>query len=234
MGQRAWAGALAVAGVLVVVVLVGWGATAGPGTVVRGDEPADHVPASVPPPPSASPPPVGGLQPGRMPEHHQPLVVTILVAVAILGAVVLVLVVLGLAAGRLADALTRRRGLGNDVDAPATTLAADGAASTSLSHAIAEQLAELAVGPPREAIAACWVRLEHEAARLGVAPRRSDTATDFVVRLLDGLGADRAAADGLAALYREARFSDHRMDEDDRARARTLLERLLTSLRVRA
>ena len=50
-----------------------------------------------------------------------------------------------------------------------------------------------------------------------------ETSSEFALRLLDLAEADPRAVADLAALYREARFSDHRLDEPARERARTAL-----------
>jgi hypothetical protein len=85
-------------------------------------------------------------------------------------------------------------------------------------------LTELDGGEPDDAIIACWLRLAEAARAAGVPGRRSDTAEDFVARVT-GAGLVRAEPlERLAALYREARFSEHSMTEADRAAARAALE----------
>lgn len=87
----------------------------------------------------------------------------------------------------------------------------------------------LSGGTPRNGIVAAWVALEETLARLGAQPLESDTSTEFTERVLGAWRLDPSALQELAALFREARFSDHEMSEDERQRAATLLEVLLAS-----
>lgn len=88
----------------------------------------------------------------------------------------------------------------------------------------AAQRRALTRGEPRNAIVACWLRLEAAAAAAGVEPRPADTADEATARILSEYSVDPGAATQLAALYREARFSTHEMDEGDRASAIACLE----------
>lgn len=93
------------------------------------------------------------------------------------------------------------------------------------------QLAALEGGTPRNAIVACWVRVEESAARAGLARRPAETSTQFTLRMLYGQATGATAISRLAVLYREARFSEHPMNEADRARAGELLAVVHESLR---
>ena len=55
-------------------------------------------------------------------------------------------------------------------------------------------------------------------------PDRAETSAEFVVRALRGLDLDPAPIARLAALYREARFSEHPVGEEARGEARAALE----------
>jgi len=88
------------------------------------------------------------------------------------------------------------------------------------------QLAALEDGGPRDSIVACWLRLEEIVAESGVPARRSETSTELVTRVLHELDLDPRPVATLAALYREARFSEHPMGEDSREDARSALRRL--------
>jgi Domain of unknown function (DUF4129) len=88
-------------------------------------------------------------------------------------------------------------------------------------------------GTPRNAIVACWLRLQEVAAEAGLPPRTAETSTEFVVRALHTLDLDPRAIGSLAALYREARFSEHELGEDARDDARSALEQLRDDLRSR-
>ena len=97
-----------------------------------------------------------------------------------------------------------------------------------------EQRTLLAVGgEPRNAIVECWDRFEQQAVRAGVDRRPWQTTAEFVLGVLDFVGADRGAVAGLADLYREARFSDHPMTGEHRRRALDALDVIHASLRQR-
>jgi hypothetical protein len=85
---------------------------------------------------------------------------------------------------------------------------------------------ELLTGSPRNAIVACWVRLEHAVERAGIARHRSETSAELTARVLSTYVVDRQAIDALAALYREARFSSHELSEHHRQRAVAALDEL--------
>jgi hypothetical protein len=94
-----------------------------------------------------------------------------------------------------------------------------------------DQLTALREGSPRNAIVACWMRLEQSIERAGLPIRPSDTSAELVVRALSRYPLDRPAIDGLAALYREARFSRHDITEPMREAALDALARLHGGLR---
>jgi hypothetical protein len=132
------------------------------------------------------------------------------------------------------------------------------APSTGDSHqevmaALAQGLAELDEGDPRQAVIACWVRLERAAEDAGVQRKPGDTPTDLVVRLLSGRSvnsnAQASAADSgrlathhaggspvssvlndFADVYREARYSPHPVDNASRDQARAALRLLRDEL----
>lgn len=81
----------------------------------------------------------------------------------------------------------------------------------------------LASSDVRNGIVACWVLLEEAAETAGVAPRPTETPTEFVVRFLHALDVDPRPVARLTDLYREARFSTHPMGEQERARAESAL-----------
>jgi hypothetical protein len=83
---------------------------------------------------------------------------------------------------------------------------------------------------PRRAIIACWVRLEQAAAAAGTPRRTSDSPTDLVIRLLDAHRVSAAVLDGFAAVYREARYTTHAMDEGTRQSAVAALRQLRVEL----
>jgi hypothetical protein len=96
--------------------------------------------------------------------------------------------------------------------------------------ALDQGLAELDEGDPRQAIIACWVRLERAAEAAGVPRKPADTPTDLVVRLLSGRSVNRAVLGDFANVYREARYSPHPVDTSMRDQARAALRLLRDEL----
>lgn len=96
-----------------------------------------------------------------------------------------------------------------------------------------EHDALLREGEPRNAIVAAWHRFELQGERAGVGRRLSETSSEYAIRILDLVSADSGAVNRLAGLYREARFSDHEITEDHRARALKALAGIRRSLGVR-
>lgn len=88
----------------------------------------------------------------------------------------------------------------------------------------AAQRSALATGSPRNAIVACWLRLEKLTAQAGLEQHPSDTSEEFTTRVLKQFSVAPTAAEGLAALYREARFSTHDMGERERQAALDALD----------
>ncbi len=93
------------------------------------------------------------------------------------------------------------------------------------------QRAALERGEARNAIVACWSRLEHLVAAIGFERDAADTATEFTARVLASYAVDPIAIDDLSALYREARFSTHSMGEPERAAALVALDTIHAGLR---
>jgi hypothetical protein len=83
---------------------------------------------------------------------------------------------------------------------------------------------------PRRAVIACWLRLETAAAQAGTVREIGDTSTDLVARLLADHMVSADVLDGLAAVYREARFATHTVDEAMRDQARSALRQLRDEL----
>jgi hypothetical protein len=94
------------------------------------------------------------------------------------------------------------------------------------------QLDAVGEGTPRNGIVACWLRLQEVVTDAGLPPRPSETSAEFVVRALRALDLDPRAVGSLAALYREARFSEHHLGEDRRTAARSALQTLHEDLRA--
>ena len=89
----------------------------------------------------------------------------------------------------------------------------------------------LAEGSPRNAIVACWMQLERDAAAAGLPRAAAETSAEYVERVVAASSVDPAPIRELAALYREARFSRHELLDDHRSRALAALNRVETALR---
>lgn len=74
-------------------------------------------------------------------------------------------------------------------------------------------------GEPRNAIVAAWLDLETAAAASGLPRDPSETSTEYTTRVVGTWSVDRDRLADLAQLYREARFSLHRLGEGERRRA---------------
>lgn len=88
----------------------------------------------------------------------------------------------------------------------------------------------LAAGTPRNAIVHCWMQLERDASAVGLARRDSETATEYVERVVASSSVDPGPIAELASLYREARFSRHELDDAHRASARFALRGVAAQL----
>ncbi len=97
-----------------------------------------------------------------------------------------------------------------------------------------EQEDLLGDGTPRNAIVACWHRFEVQAASAGATAAGVGDLSEFTLRLLDLVEADASAVAELPTLFREARFSEHELGEDDRAVALDALRRIHRDLRTPA
>jgi len=97
-------------------------------------------------------------------------------------------------------------------------------------HEAAAQRAALLGGMPRNAIVRCWLRLEGDVAAAGLLRNSADTSAEFTERVLGRYTVDSEAIQELAALYREARFSQHPLDESARRAALDALGRLHQAL----
>ena len=101
-------------------------------------------------------------------------------------------------------------------------------------EATRRQLFALREGAPRNAIVACWMELESTCRENGFPRAPSETSTEFVSRVLAQFAVSEAAVFSLAAVYREARFSEHDLGEGHREAAITALEQVLSDLQHRA
>ena len=106
--------------------------------------------------------------------------------------------------------------------------------SDTLARAAALGLAEIADPDrePRAAIIACYTAMERALAEApDAAPHESDTPTEVLARAVDHGVLHSDAAATLVALFTEARFSPHRMTEDQRTIAIDMLQLVSADLR---
>jgi hypothetical protein len=228
-----------VLGVLAVLLVVTWSASIGPGAVLTGDGPtADRVSTTPTPSDTARGPggPASG-PPDRPLFSVQPLVGLLLVVAGTLLAVGLVAAArLGLDLDR-AEPITvalrrwRRRRRRTSPDPPFPVLDAD-RLRQAVARGAAGQRAALFEGTPRNAVVECWHRFEQQAAESGLARHPAETSSEFILRALELVHVDSSAVLRFAALYREARFSDHPLGEDRRAEAVAILDRIHDDLRT--
>jgi hypothetical protein len=148
-----------------------------------------------------------------------------LVLLSVVGVIVVVLVIWGI----LRDQAKRRARRGRR----------DAAAGRHGSRTAEELVAALDAGleelsdtdrDPRRAVIACWVRLEQAAAAAGTPRSPGDSPTDLVGRLLREQRVDERPLAALLAVYREARYATHTVDDQMRRQARSALERLRADL----
>lgn len=115
-----------------------------------------------------------------------------------------------------------------------SSLAPPGEALPDVAEAVRDdaehQYVALRTDAPRNAIVACWVRLEDAVLSAGLTIRGSETSSELTQRVLATYVVDDSAITNLASLYREARFSRHEITEDMRGEAIDALGRLHESL----
>jgi hypothetical protein len=147
-------------------------------------------------------------------------------------AVVLIVLVVGLAASLVRIGKwtrPRRRGVGKPRDREVTALPE--VAERELEVDVDAARVALAGGTPRNAIVACWMQLERDAAEAGLPRAAAETSAEYVERVVAASSVDPAPIRELAALYREARFSRHELRDDHRSRALAALDRVEAVLR---
>ncbi len=92
----------------------------------------------------------------------------------------------------------------------------------------------LEAGTPRNGIVACWMQLERDAAEVGLERLAAETSAEYAERVVASSSVDPGPIGDLAALYREARFSRHELDDGHRTRARRALDGVAAELRAGA
>jgi Domain of unknown function (DUF4129) len=220
-----------VGGVLLITLLVAWAASIGPGEVLRGHGPSANT-NIVDPSPSEFSPPNDPLEDQLSKAPKESTVLEVLawafmlaVAVGILFGL-FVLVRAGLTSWQ-----ARRRPDPRPEDVEFDVLDAPDVLARELADGASAQRDALTGGTPRNAIVEVWHRFETLAGNVGAVRRPWETSSEFTLRVLDAVDADSSAMARLAALYREARFSDHELTEDDRVAALAALDSIHAGLR---
>lgn len=93
--------------------------------------------------------------------------------------------------------------------------------------------AALLDGDPRNGIVACWMELERRALDAGLPRLAAETAHEYSVRVVGASSVDPEPISELAELYREARFSGHRLGEQHRQLALAALTNVRHGLVMR-
>lgn len=217
----------AVAGVLLVVVVT-WAASIGPsgiltgqGPVIERSEPTDESPTT-PEPIGQDPDLFEDLQEGA--PEGRPLLGYAALALMVAGALFVLALLYRAARSAWDEHVARRRPPAPVDERDFDVLPEPTRVAREIGRDAAEQRTLLLGGSPRNGIVECWHRFELQAEAAGLARRPSETSSEFTLRMLDLVDADTDAVGSLAALYREARFSGHRLDEEARARAVTALD----------
>jgi hypothetical protein len=221
---------LTVAAVGLVLLLVMLAARTGPQRIVHGSlrDPSFHLaaPSYTPPTPPARPP--GGNGYGLF--HHNRVLEAIGTVIRI-AALLVMLWLLYRVVQRLREVTWRpRRPPPKAAHVDFDVLDDPDQLTEEMRRDAADQFALLLGGTPRNAIVACWDRFEEQAERVDVARKPWETSSEFTMRLLDVVAADPAAVSRLERLYREARFSEHEIDESRRASAVEALRDIHASL----
>jgi hypothetical protein len=101
----------------------------------------------------------------------------------------------------------------------------------ALEHALAAGVEALETEPdPRQAVIRAYAGMEHALAEDGLPRRPSETPLEYLRRALERLSASTAATTRLTALFEQARFSSHVIDEPMRREALAALGELRAEL----
>jgi hypothetical protein len=229
MGARAYG---VVGGAAVVLVTLGMGASTGIGNLGSLDPhgPLMQVPNSQPTqPPRVSGPPLpdpSQINARPVPQWVFDAVLVVIVAVGLL--------LLGWFVWRVARQLQRGRALAA-AEASTAGTEIEEIPIASFTETVEESLDDLRGGlETDDVILECWRRLELLGEHAGAPRHDSDTSTEYVERLLQGVPEAAADLAVLARLYRSAMFSGLASEPSARAVAIESLENLSATLHRRS
>lgn len=225
--QHRLIGVLAVAVVAIGLVLALWSAASGPSLDWSPSSGDSGAPAAEPAQETSEPDQCVGDECAPKPREPSNAVGVVIMVLLVLLGVVLLAAVVALLRIKGIGLFARRRGPFGQPGEPLPDVAARVRADAEA------QYEALRTGSPRNAIVACWVRLEDAVTSAGMTVRGAETSAELTGRVLAKYGVDDAAITRLAALYREARFSRHELTEQMRAEAIGTLERIHASLESR-
>lgn len=230
--RSSYAVRVAVAATTVLVLLLAvWAASTGPDDPLRAPGPVDEPFAETTMPTQDATPIDDGERQDPQ-ERSGNGWITAVIAVFVLGVGVLVVVGLLYLLGAGLWSLRRERWSRAQREEPPAPLDPIRAVAAEMVADADEQEEALLGGTPRNAVVACWHRFEVQAERAGLGREAWETSSEFTLRLLDLVEADAASVGRLSELYREARFSEHEVDESARARALEALRDIHRDLRT--
>ena len=232
--------AAVLAAALLVVVLVTWAASIGPGGVLEGPGIQAERSSPTEPPPRVEGASVESATPRtdnlpRAANDGGPAEAWIraIAFVVLVATVCLALFLLFLLARRLREAYDARgRRDERPEEVAFEVIQTPAVVAREILHDAEAQRLVLAAGPPGNAIVECWHRFETQAAAAGLSRQPWETSSEFTLRILELVAADDRAVFRLAGLYREARFSEHTMTEAHRAAALEALDVIHHGLRA--
>jgi hypothetical protein len=216
-----------VGGVLLITLLVAWASAIGPSDVLRGDGPTAQRADPTDDPRESETTSQDVLDALTRAENRTPGHSTVMNGVAVVIMVLLLAVLLywvyKAARWGVAEWRARERPEAPPEDVEFDVLRERDALAREIADGAAAQRDLLSGGTPRNAIVEVWNRFETLAGNAGATRRPSETSSEFTLRVLSAVDADSSAVTRLAALYREARFSDHELTEEHRAAALSAL-----------
>lgn len=111
------------------------------------------------------------------------------------------------------------------------TLRAGASPATRLRRGLIDSIAELrAEADPRRAVIAAYARMEHDLSILGLSRRISETASEYLDRLLVDLDVRPGSAVRLTDLFERAKFGHRSVDEGMKSEAIACLEQVAAEL----